>query len=417
MKPRLLFISPVMPAEGGNGLAMRAGLFLEALARCGKVDLVVLPAAGGPGKPTAFARRLARTAQVVTLRDRTDTHFALLQRLADPAARLQAFRDYGRPSLMRFLTAPVLGELRDRLAGETYDAVHLMRLYLAPLIQIWDGARPRRPLFSLDLDEDEVSTRESLARLHRDRGAAEAADWELAEARAYRRLEAQYLPRFDRLWMSSPLEGKRLAARMPARSHVAPNAIALPAEARGQRRKPAGAPRLLFVGSMGYLPNDDAMRWFLAAIWPRLRAHPLHPRLDIVGSHPPESLRRQDGRDGIRIVEPRRSLAPYYRRAALAIVPIRGGGGTRLKILEAGAFALPVVSTRIGAEGLSFRSPRHLWLADSADRFLAACIEALEDPAEAARRGMAARREVEARYERGRVGAALAAGFARLLPG
>src|SRR5262249_2536896 len=97
-RPSILFVSPAVPAAGGNGLAMRLGLFLEALVRVGDVQLVVLPVSGPP-VASALCERLGVQPHFVPVSGRADTHFSLLAGLRDDRERLAAFADYGRPSL------------------------------------------------------------------------------------------------------------------------------------------------------------------------------------------------------------------------------------------------------------------------------------------------------------------------------
>jgi len=93
-------------------------------------------------------------------------------------------------------------------------------------------------------------------------------------------------------------------------------------------------------------------------------------------------------------------LEPLYARTTVACAPIHAGGGTRLKILEAAAFGRPVVSTRLGAEGLDLRDGEEIVLRDDARGFAAACCRLMSEPAESRRVGEAARRRVAALYER-----------------
>ena len=151
VRPRALMIAPALPAEIGNGLAMRLGLFLEALARVAEVDLAVLPVAGAANESTAFLERLGITPTMLPC-DSPDTHFALLSRLEDPQARLQAFLCYGRPRLAVWVSTPVIERLRSLAARRRYDFVHIGRTYLASAAYPWLASDAA---LSLDLDEDD----------------------------------------------------------------------------------------------------------------------------------------------------------------------------------------------------------------------------------------------------------------------
>jgi glycosyltransferase involved in cell wall biosynthesis len=126
-------------------------------------------------------------------------------------------------------------------------------------------------------------------------------------------------------------------------------------------------PRLVFVGTMDYYPNVEAATSFTRNIWPRLRERQPELRLWIVGAKPTPAVQALGGRDGITVTGTVDDVRPYYGGALAAIVPLRTGGGTRLKILEAMAAGVPVISTPIGAEGLEVTPGRDILMADPDD--------------------------------------------------
>jgi glycosyltransferase involved in cell wall biosynthesis len=129
---------------------------------------------------------------------------------------------------------------------------------------------------------------------------------------------------------------------------------------------------------MGYAPNADGARWFISRVWPRLRrafASPL--RLLVVGHNPSPWLRRLSRGGEIVVTGTVRDVDVFYRQTDLAVIPIRAGGGSRVKLLEAAAFGVPIVSTRLGAEGLAFRPGCELLIADDAGKFACACAAVL----------------------------------------
>ena len=148
---------------------------------------------------------------------------------------------------------------------------------------------------------------------------------------------------------------------------------------------PAEGRVLVFVGSMDWMPNEDAIRWFAAEIFPAVQESIAGVRLVVVGRSPSAGLRELASRNAaIEITGTVADVRPYLAAASLSVVPLRVGGGTRLKIYEAMAAGVPVVSTAIGAEGLPLRSGEHLLIADSAAEQVSAIRALLEDPAYAA---------------------------------
>lgn len=160
---------------------------------------------------------------------------------------------------------------------------------------------------------------------------------------------------------------------------------------------------LLMVGSLGYYPNADGALFLCRDILPRLARGGPRPRLAIVGSKPPASVRALGERPGVRVLADVPDVAPYYAAARIVVVPIRAGGGSRIKILEAFAQGRPVVATSIGAEGLAVVDRRHLLIADSAGEFAAAIERLLAEPTLAADLVQGARRLVDERYSFERV--------------
>jgi glycosyltransferase involved in cell wall biosynthesis len=158
--------------------------------------------------------------------------------------------------------------------------------------------------------------------------------------------------------------------------------------------------RVLFVGSLDWRPNLDAVDLLLREIWPKVARAQSQAKLTIVGRKPPEALRREiGGRSGIELHADVPDVRPYLARSGLLAVPLRVGGGSRLKILEALATGLPVVSTRIGAEGLSLKLGVHVDVVADVGAMVQAILTAMNDPRRAQTQADAGRRLVLDRYD------------------
>ncbi len=136
---------------------------------------------------------------------------------------------------------------------------------------------------------------------------------------------------------------------------------------------------VLFQGSLGYPPNIDGAEWLATAVAPRLRAAVPATEVRLVG-RPATSVRQLHEPGVLSVVGQVPSMDQELARATVAVVPVRYGGGTRVKILESFAHRVPVVSTTFGAEGLDVTDGVHLLLADDPDAFAAATIRLLRDP-------------------------------------
>jgi len=138
---------------------------------------------------------------------------------------------------------------------------------------------------------------------------------------------------------------------------------------------------LVFTGSMDWLPNEDAIRYFTEQIMPRIKREIPGVTLTVVGRNPyPGLLELARNDSSIIVTGCVDDVRPYMERAAVYVVPLRIGGGTRLKIYEAMAMEKPIVSTTIGAEGLPVKDGVELLLADTAESFAATVLNVLNEP-------------------------------------
>lgn len=393
--PRSLMISPILPAPGGNGLAMRMCLFADALARFSETHVLVIPIAGAlpEGAPSSDAFRLHR---MQAGGGRLETTFILLSSLPDPAGRLDAFIEWGRPSQSAGLSRPVLNAVAELVRDLSPDLIHIGRVALAPCI----GVLPGGPKVTLDLDEDDRA-----AFAMRTPGDRYAAAWLRQEGLACDRLVAKHGPGMARIHVSSAGEKASLARRHPDLSFkVVPNAVPCPdarPPAPGSRRRTTA----VFVGSLSYPPNAEGLIWFIRRVMPLLDVPDF--RLEIVGAGAPAELIAAARRGDVRLRGWVADLDEVYRRATLAILPLHSGGGTRIKLIEAAAHGTPFVATRRAAAGLAFPSASG-WFADSPKGFADRIRELLASPAEARRRAAMARRFVRSRHDRATVIDALA---------
>jgi sugar transferase (PEP-CTERM/EpsH1 system associated) len=156
---------------------------------------------------------------------------------------------------------------------------------------------------------------------------------------------------------------------------------------------------ILFVGTMGYPPNVDAMRWFCDEILPRITLHIPDAHLTIVGRAPNLMIQKLGTRPNVTVTGRVEDVQPYYQRAQVVIVPLRAGGGTRLKILEAMACGRAVVSTTMGCEGLDVRTEDNILVADTPNELADCAVRLLQDRTQREMLAHNARRLVEERYD------------------
>jgi glycosyltransferase involved in cell wall biosynthesis len=198
------------------------------------------------------------------------------------------------------------------------------------------------------------------------------------EAARMLRYERRALARFHHVIAVSEYDRRQMLAMDPAcEITVVPTGVDTK---QFQVAPPSSAtpPRIVFTGSMDWEPNIDAVEYFCGQIWPRVLAEFPDAIFQIVGRNPFAKVQRLASRS-VEVTGTVPSVTDYLRDATVVIVPLRIGGGTRLKIYEAMAMGKALVSTSIGAEGLNFEDGRDLVLADDASSFTQAILLLLRD--------------------------------------
>jgi glycosyltransferase involved in cell wall biosynthesis len=211
------------------------------------------------------------------------------------------------------------------------------------------------------------------------------------ESHALARLESAALRTFDEVVVVSEADRRRLPVTR-AEVLVCPNGwVPQPA------LPPAQDPVVCFVALLGWTPNAEAAQWLVRAIWPLVRHDVPDAELLLVGRDPTPAVRSLAG-GGVTVTGTVASVRPFLASSRVGVAPLRAGGGSRLKILEALDAGRPVVATALGAEGLEDLVGSGVVLADDAKEFASAIVRLLRDPAEARRLGALGQDAVRNRY-------------------
>ncbi|MBL8174978.1 MAG: glycosyltransferase [Bryobacterales bacterium] len=375
-RQRVLFVSPEPPYPLNGGGALRTASLLHYAAAWAEVDLVLFAVDGASDPVAAIPKGLVREILPMPLPAHS----------MNPVARI--VRNGGRllrgvpPLLDRFSGCE--GVLGSFLRNRSYDAAILEHFWSAPYQNL---VRRHAGQVYLNLHNIESEWHGRLGQ----RSWWPASAGHRRFAALYRAAESQHLPRFDRVLVTSPREAALLAG---SRSMVYPNAI--PA-----RTRPAGVGEtesIVFSGNLEYHPNQQAVGWFAARVWPALRRR--FPGLvwRIVGKNPHGVRGLVQGVPGVQLTGPVNDAIAVLAQSKVAVVPVLSGSGTRVKILEAWAAGLPVVSTALGAEGLDAEPSVHYRSASTAEEFAEAVSGLLENPRQAAQLGDSGRCIYEERY-------------------
>jgi len=265
-------------------------------------------------------------------------------------------------SILNFTTKTGMDCLERLLQEQTFDAVQVENVHLIAYAQRIRQIAPKVPMLC-DWHNIESEIQDRYAENY-SRGLRRF--YARRTAHLLRGFERKFLRLGDAHTVCSERERQLLLSLEPgARIEVIENGVDVSYFSQVERLP--GGPRrsLVYVGLMEYHANVDAVCYFAREVWPKVRQ--LRPELNfkIVGARPTAEVMALANQAGITATGTVDDLRPYYREALTAVVPLRVGGGTRLKILEAMAAGVPVISTALGAEGLSAEEGKEIVLADT----------------------------------------------------
>lgn len=361
-----------------------------------------------------FARTLARNAQLTyvgLVNEEASAAAEELRRRLEPQNGTKVYalrRDAGyRPAnIVRGLIGPtplnvlnytsqrVIHALNPILAEQSFDVIQIESMHLIAY------ARHIRKLASrtrLILDWHNIES-EILARYAENDSNPLRAIYARRTSKLSRGVENELLRLCHAHTVCSEREREMLRGRLPdARIEVVGNGVDC---AYFAENRASGAERrdVLFMGRMDYHANIDAALYFARNIWPLVQARRPELRLVIVGAQPPQSIQELKSHNVV-ITGTVEDVRPYYWRALVSVVPLRVGGGTRLKVLEAMAAGTPVVSTTLGAEGLAVTHGKDILIADTPESMSDAVVQLKEGSPQWQELVANGRRLVEAKYD------------------
>jgi glycosyltransferase involved in cell wall biosynthesis len=321
-------------------------------------------------------------------------------------------------TLLNSHSAAMAVALATELETDRYDIVQLEGIEMSPYLDIITKARHRPEYVVLNWHniESELAARHALHgqtplhRLYMQRTVSQL-----------QRIEYELLQRCDMHLVTSQRERAVLLSRRAAANvMVLENGVDSTYFAPDPRRDDnllcsTKRDRLLFIGSMDYSANIDAVMYFVEKAWPAIQHDFPDLRFTVVGRNPPKKIRGLAARTGVAVTGAVPDVRPYYRGAFAAVVPLRVGSGTRLKVLEAMAAGVPVLATTVGVEGLRLQSDVHFKLADSPAAFHRQISELRKEPTSWRQVAAAGRKLAAETYDWRSVCAELVATYCRLL--
>lgn len=401
---RVLYLTQVLPYPLNTGARVRQYYVLRYLARQHQVTLVSFVRDDDKPEHVAHLRTVCHAVHTAPMvrspwRDIRAALTGVLTRIPIVIARDEM--------------ASMQQTLARLMASESFDIVHADQVSMSRYGLLGQGSRR-----VLDLHNAMYLVTERLA-------AHETNPLKRAiyrrEARALAQYEAKLCARYDQVTFVTDEDRQlieqqieRWGVHLPDRRLTTIPICIDPADKLPVQ--PVAQPqRITAMGVMFWPPNAEGVLWFAQEIWPRIHAQQPHLTFTVVGKNPPDYLTQLHGTPGIEVLGYVPDVATLLAETAAFVVPLRAGGGMRVKILDTWSWGLPIVSTSIGAEGIEIRDGENILIADEPEAFSAAVLRAATDRELNQRLRVNGRRWVEEKYDWKTIYAAWDAVYARAL--
>ncbi|MBV9848276.1 MAG: glycosyltransferase [Armatimonadetes bacterium] len=400
-KPRVLFLAHLLPYPLDGGAKIKSYYTLRKLAEAYEVTLLAFVRSEDEKRHTAPLRDLcAGGIETVLIRR------SRIKNVWDAARLLLLRRSFivGRDQVGAMARA-----VRARLGGGRYGVVHIDHLQMAQYVL------PRRTAAELILDHHNVESQiiERMADTTQSRAMRWYANKEWPKLQRY---ELEVCRAVDQVLTVSAEDARTLHRLAPDLKNLTPVPIGVDGDYFRPVPRSSESRTLLSIGTMDWPPNVESLLWFYGSVYPQIRAAVPDVKLNIVGADPVDKIRRLAREDkSVSVSGYVQDVRPTAADCAAFIVPLRSGSGMRVKILNAMAMALPVVSTTVGVEGIAATHRKDILVADTPDEFARECIRLLRDPERGTEIGAAARKLVEEHYSWEAIGKELLAVYDHVL--
>lgn len=390
---RILYVSIAYPLPANNGSKMRLWAVLRAIKNAGhEVSLAAF------AEPEEIGGTEQELAMVCKENDVVPLRYTRLSAGGDYLGRLRAIFSPAPFTIRRFMSAEMHSRLERRIHGRSFDVVICDNVYSA--INLPSGASP------IVMNSQNVEYLILERYIAQERNPLKAMYARL-EARKLRRFEAAMYRRAVMAMACSSTDTALVRELCPGiETVVAPNVVDVGEYEVTGEEDPL---MIVYQGGMDWFPNRDALEYFVRQIFPMVQREVPGVRLIAAGrSLPPAFRARFTDVPALECTGTLPDLRPVIAKAAVCVVPLRIGSGTRLKILEAGAMRKAMVSTSVGAEGLEFEPEKEILIADDPATFARHVVELLRDPVRRKLLGDAAHKRVRKDYDHATLDRAIA---------
>lgn len=381
---RILFLSQVLPYPLDAGPKTRSYFVLRRLVQSHQVTLLTFIRDTDGPEDIGHLARLCHAVHTVPMRR------SPLRELRFLAESLLTRRPF---LIIRDQVPEMTDRVRQLATSETFDAIHADQLWMASYALAAKITSPRSKLV-LDQHNAVHLIPQRLAEAESNplkRGVL------AREARLLATYEPQICGRFDHVVWVTEEDRRAVAAWSDPATNGASTVIPICADP-AHTKTVAPAPtrrRVTFLGGLHWPPNAEGVLWFAQHVFPQVRAKVPEAVLTVIGKSPPAGLEGE----GVEVTGYVADLTPYLAETGAFIVPLHAGGGMRVKILDAWSWGLPVVSTTVGAEGITTRHGENILIADTAQDFARAVVRVLQDSELGRQLGHNGRTTIEEAYD------------------
>lgn len=345
---------PPIPCSGG---AISLARCVQELSRRYDVELLCLP-----------SNLVAETARLADLPGSVRTRIYRRDNNSKPLALLRSWLGGAPYKVVRSRSAALADALTVCTAGRGAEAIVVEHGYMSEFVA--NSPLPRI------LNMQNVESQLAAAEASYCRSPLMRSLWR-REARAWESWERRLVAEFDHVTVITEVDRQRLQAVVGPRHEGAISVLERGVDCVPRAAKAAAGSEMLFVGSMAYGPNIDAVLWFCREVLPLVRKGRPQARFTIVGANPPPAVRDLGRSPGVSVTGFVDDVTAFYDRADIAIIPMRAGGGVKMKLLEALGRGMPVVATSAGAAGIGVTHGREVLIADTAREFARCCLDLL----------------------------------------
>ena len=380
----IFFISATVPYPATDGGRIRVLNLLKQISKCNDVTFLALETLPTDQAGIEYLRNLGIETNLI---EQTPKMLML-----SPGVIARAIFHKQPLTVAKYYVPAMESAIKQLIQSRMFDVIHFEMLHAGQYLQALPNLRVPTLLSLQNIDSS------IWRRFARQTGnpLQKLAFW--MQYRSFQRYERLMAEKFSACACVSEKDKDLLAHLCPEISiEVIPNGVDV--ESYQPDHSLTEKSTLVYTGSMDWLPNEDAVLYFHEQIFPLIEAQMPQVKFYIVGQNPTERVKQLSRRDNVIVTGMVDDVKPYIAKASVYVVPLRIGGGTRLKILEALAMEKAVVSTTIGCEGLQLTQGKDILVADEPEKFARLVIQLAQDEKFRQRLGRSGRRQVEEKYD------------------